>query len=391
MDNSPTALKSQFMLDPEITFLNHGSYGACPKPVFKAYQQYQRDLETHPVRFMQEKVYELLERSREALGDYINCHKEDVIFVHNPTHAVAHVIHNLDLQSGDEVLSTNLEYGSCDRMWVYDAEQRGYKYIQAEITLPVVDTDTFCKEFWNHASKNTRYIFISQITSSTGMILPIPEIMAEAKARGIGTIIDGAHVPAHIPLNIRELDPDYYTGALHKWLCCPKGNSFLYVKRKLQDGIQPMVKSWGWGEEYDAFKDSTQLPGESRFINVFQWQGTRDMSAFFTVPEAIKFQADYDWDDVRQRSMDTVRSIRDEVTAMTGLPKICPDDWLGQMATILFPSDNAVAFKETLYHDHGIEMPTMAPDGQSGFRVSINGYNTDADVDYLLKTLKTFL
>ncbi|MDP6755920.1 MAG: aminotransferase class V-fold PLP-dependent enzyme, partial [Candidatus Marinimicrobia bacterium] len=173
MKNDPQSLRPLFHLDPDIVFLNHGSYGACPKPVFKAYQQYQRDLETQPVRFMQEKVYELLERSREALGDYINCHKEDVIFVHNPTHAVANVIHNLDLQSGDEVLSTNLEYGSCDRMWVYDGAQRGYKYIQAEITLPVVDTDTFCKEFWNHASKNTRYIFISQITSSTGMILPI--------------------------------------------------------------------------------------------------------------------------------------------------------------------------------------------------------------------------
>lgn len=391
MKNDPQSVRPLFHLDPDIVFLNHGSYGACPKPVFEAYQQYQKDLEIHPVQFMQERVYELLEQSRSALGDYINCHKDDLVYIPNPTHAVGTIIHNVDLQPGDEVLSTNLEYGSCDRMWVYDAAQRGYSYIQANMTMPVVDKDSFCEEFWNHASERTKYIFISQITSSTGMILPIPEIMAEAKRRGIGTIIDGAHVPAHIPLDIKEMDPDYYTGALHKWLCCPKGNSFLYVKRELQDGIQPMVKSWGWGEEYDAFKDSTQLHGDSRFINVFQWQGTRDMAAFFTVPEAIQFQADHDWDSVRQRSVKTVRAIRDEVTAMTGLPKICPDDWLGQMATILFPSGDVAAFKESLYHDHRIEMPTMAPDGHSGFRVSINGYNSVADVDHLLKTLKTFL
>ena len=391
MDNSPTALKSQFMLDPEITFLNHGSYGACPKPVFEAYQQYQRDLEAHPVQFMQGTVYELLERSREALGNYINCHKEDVIFVQNPTHAVAHVIHNLDLQPGNEVLSTNLEYGSCDRMWVYDAEKRGYKYIQAQISMPVADKEAFLADFWSHASKNTRFIFISQITSSTGMILPLPEIIAEAKVRGVGTIIDGAHVPAHIPLDILNMDPDYYTGALHKWLCCPKGISFLYVKREHQDGIQPMVKSWGWGEEYEVFKDSIQLHGESRFINVFQWQGTRDMAAFFTVPEAIQFQSDYDWESVRRRCGEMIQSIRNEVTDMTGLPKICPDDWLGQMATILFPSNDSAAFKKSLYHDHRIEMPTMAPDGHSGFRVSINGYNSEQDVEHLLSTLKKFL
>lgn len=391
MNNSPKELKGQFMLDPEITFLNHGSYGACPKPVFEAYQQYQKDLEAHPVQFMQETVYELLEISRNALGNYINCSQEDIIFVQNPTNAVAHVIHNLDLEPEDQVLSTNLEYGSCDRMWVYDAKKRGYKYIQANISMPVINQENFLNDFWSHASENTRYIFISQITSSTGMILPIHEIIKEAKARGIGTIIDGAHVPAHVPLNIRELDPDYYTGALHKWLCCPKGISFLYVKAKRQEGIQPMVKSWGWGEEYEIFKDSTQLPGESRFINVFQWQGTRDMAAFFTVPAAIKFQLDYDWQSVGKRCRNMIQNIRNAVTDMTGLPKICPDDWLGQMATILFPSEDVAAFKKSLYYDYKIEMPTMAPEGHSGFRVSINGYNSDEDVDHLLSTLKKFL
>ena len=391
MDNSSDALRSKFILDREITFLNHGSYGSCPKPVFEAYQKYQTDLEIHPIKFMQEDVYRLLEISRESLSHYINCDKDDLIFVSNPTQAVGNVIHNISVNINDEILSTNLEYGACDRMWTYDSEQKGYKYIQAEITLPIEDKEIFLNEFWSFANDQTKYVFISQITSSTGMILPIPEIVAEAKKRGIKTIIDGAHVPAHIALNIKELDPDYYTGALHKWLCCPKGISFLYVKREHQEGIQPMLKSWGWGEEYEEFKSSTQLHSPSRFINVFQWQGTRDMSSFFTVPEAIRFQEEHDWDAVRSRCSNMVIEARNRITEITKLPKICPDNWLGQMATILFPIDDTVAFKKTLYNDYQIEIPVMAHNENTVFRISIQGYNSEADVDHLINSLEEFI
>ena len=388
MDNSPIALKSKFLLDPEITFLNHGSYGACPKPVFKVYQQYQKDLETHPVKFMQEDVYSLLKQSRESLSQYINCDKDDIIYVSNPTHAVGTIIHNISIKPGDEILSTNLEYGSCDRMWTYDAEQKGYKYIQADITLPIEDKETFLNEFWSFANEQTKYIFISQITSSTGMILPASEIVIEAKKRGIKTIIDGAHVPAHIALDIKELDPDYFTGALHKWLCCPKGISFLYVKKEHQEGIQPMVKSWGWGEEYDKFKSSTQLHSSSRFINVFQWQGTMDMSAFFTVPDAIKFQKEHDWNSVRSRCFNMIVEARNRIAEITKLPKICPDSWLGHMATILFPIDDTIAFKKSLYSDYQIEMPVMSHEEHTAFRISIQGYNSEDDIDHLVNSLE---
>ena len=391
MDNSSDALKSKFLLDPEITFLNHGSYGSCPKPVFEVYQKYQTDLESHPIKFMQEDVYKLLEISRESLSHYVNCDKDDLIFVTNPTQAVGTVIHNILINSNDEVLSTNLEYGSCDRMWTYDADQKGYKYIQAEINLPIEDKETFLNQFWSYASDQTKYVFISQITSTTGMILPIPEIVAEAKKRGIKTIIDGAHVPAHIPLDIKELDPDYYTGALHKWLCCPKGSSFLYVKKEKQVGIQPMLKSWGWGEEYEKFKSSVQLHSPSRFINVFQWQGTRDMSTFFTVPEAIQFQEEHDWDSVRSRSINMVIEARNRINEITKLPKICPDNWLGQMATILFPIDDTVAFKKTLYNDYQIEMPVMRHIEHTAFRISIQGYNNQEDIDHLINALEELI
>ena len=391
MNNSPDELRSKFLLDPEITFLNHGSYGACPKPVFESYQEYQRELEMRPVKFMQEDVYRLLEISRESLSQYINCDKDDLIYVSNPTHAVGTVIHNISIKAGDEVLSTNLEYGSCDRMWTYDSEQKGYKYIQADMTLPIESKEAFLNQFWSSANEKTKYIFISQITSSTGMILPIPEIVIEAKKRGIKTIIDGAHVPAHILLDIKELDPDYYTGALHKWLCCPKGISFLYVKKKYQEGIQPMVKSWGWGEEYEKFKSSIQSHSPSRFINVFQWQGTMDMSAFFTVPNAIQFQKEHDWNNVRSRCFDMIIEARNRITEMTKLPKICPDNWLGHMATILFPIDDTALFKKTLYNDYKIEIPVMSHKNHTAFRISIQGYNSEADVDHLINSLEELI
>jgi isopenicillin-N epimerase len=223
------------------------------------------------------------------------------------------------------------------------------------------------------------------------MILPIPDIVIEAKKRGIKTIIDGAHVPAHIPLDIKELDPDYYTGALHKWLCCPKGISFLYVKKEYQEGIQPMVKSWGWGEEYEKFKSSIQLHSPSRFINVFQWQGTTDMSAFFTVPEAIQFQNKYDWKTVRSRCFDMVIEARNRITDITKLPKICPDSWLGHMATILFPIEDTASFKKTLYNDYQIEIPVMSHKDNTAFRISVQGYNSEADIDHLINSLEELI
>ena len=266
-------------------------------------------------------------------------------------------------------------------MWFYESKKRDFSYIRSKVSFPIIDNESFCKEFWNNATERTKYIFISQITSSTGMILPIPEIVFEAKRRGIQTIIDGAHVPAHIDLDIKELDPDYYVGACHKWLCCPKGVSFLYVKKECQKNIQPQIMSWGWGEEYDEFKSSTQLNSSSRFINIFQWQGTRDMSAFLTVPTAIEFQNKYDWESVRDRCKKMIINARDEITELTSLPKICPDDWLGQMATILFPIDDVVKFKNTLYNDYHIEIPMMSPENHSGFRISLQGYNSESDVE----------
>lgn len=390
MNNDSKTIKNLFKLDPNITFLNHGSYGACPVPVFDDYQNWQEILENQPVKFFSNDLYNHLEQSRKYLSDYINCESDDIIYVPNPTYGVANVINNVTINNGENILTTNLEYGSCDRMWFYHSKKNNYEYLNSKITLPIINEESFCNEFWSNANTKTKYIFISHITSSTGMILPIPQLIKEAKKRGIKTIIDGAHVPAHIDLNIKDLDPDYYIGACHKWLCSPKGVSFLYVKKNLQKDIQPQVMSWGWGEEYEEFKNSTQHKTKSRFLNIFQWQGTRDMSAFLSVPSSIEFQKKYEWGEVRNRCKKMIVDARNEISLLTDLPKICPDNFLGQMSTILFPIRDHVKLKESL-SEKNIEIPTYHQDGHTAFRISIQGYNSNSDILYFIETLKALL
>ncbi|MBT4828046.1 MAG: aminotransferase class V-fold PLP-dependent enzyme, partial [Candidatus Marinimicrobia bacterium] len=228
-------MKGWFLLDPDITFLNHGSYGACSKPVFKEYQDWQQKLENQPVQFMTNQVYSAMEKSRESMSQFVECDEEELVFFQNPTTAVTNVIYNLDLKPGDEVLMSNHEYGALVRAWKMWGEKTGVNIIQQDISMPLTTKKNFIENFWTGVTDQTKVIFLSHITSSTALIFPIEKIIKLAKEQNILTIIDGAHVPAHIPLNIHELGCDFYTGACHKWLCAPKGSSFLFVKKEHQD------------------------------------------------------------------------------------------------------------------------------------------------------------
>ena len=389
--NDSKSLKPIFQINPDITFLNHGSYGACPRPVFENYQDWQHKIEQNPVQFMANDVYNDLEISRSTLGKYLNCHMNDIVYFPNPTHAVASIIDNIRINENEEVLSTDLEYGSCDRMWFYHSKKNKYNYNRVKINFPIIDKASFLENFWEGASDKTKYIFISHITSGTGMILPVQDIINEAKKRNIKTIIDGAHVPGQLPLDLNNLDADFYVGACHKWLCSPKGSSFLYVKRELQHDMEPYLKSWGWGEDYPEFVNSTQKKSPSRFQNIFQWQGTRDMSAFLAVPSAIKFHNDYNWLDVIARCKEMVIHARNTISDFTGLPKICPDNFLEQMATILIPHNNHIELKNTLYNDYNIEIPTYSKDNHVAIRISVQGYNDLEDINRLTTALKAII
>ena len=219
-------LKDQFFLDPDITFLNHGSFGACAKPVYEDLLNWQMQMEREPVKFFEDTIFDALKKSRQVLGNYINCPTDDLVYFPNPTTAINATARSLKLEPGDEVLSTNHIYGALDRTWKYICEKNGAEFVKADIAFPIQSKDEFLNSFFKAITSKTRVIFLSHITSMTAMIFPVEEVVEFARENNILSIIDGAHVPGHIPLNINTLNPDIYTGACHKWMCSPKGHPF---------------------------------------------------------------------------------------------------------------------------------------------------------------------
>ena len=228
------SLRSEFLLDPDIIFLNHGSFGATPRPVFESYQRWQRVLEREPVDFLGRKATELLRESRTVLADYLGAQVDNLVYVTNATTGINIVAHSLDLNPGDEVLSTDHEYGAMDRTWRFLSRKRGFKYVNYTISIPVTSQDEFVQQFWAQVTPATRVIYLSHITSPTAMILPIEAITQRAREAGILTVIDGAHAPGQIPLSLDAIGADFYVGNLHKWLCAPKGSAFLYARPEVQ-------------------------------------------------------------------------------------------------------------------------------------------------------------
>lgn len=368
-----------------MIFLNHGSFGATPRPVFEQYQAWQRELERQPVEFLGRRFASLMETARKSLAGYLGTHHENLVYVPNATVGLNIVARSLNLGEGDEVLASDHEYGALDRTWRFLANQQGYKYINHPLSLPVASIDSFVDQFWQAVTPRTRVIFLSHITSPTAVIFPIQQICTRARQAGILTVIDGAHAPGQIPLELDDLGADFYSGNLHKWLCAPKGAAFLYVRPEVQNLIQPLVVSWGFESEH---------PGPSRFVDLLEWVGTRDISAYLSVPAAIHFQNEHDWPALRQRCHLLARQARQEITALTGLPALYPDtaEWYAQMGTAqLPPQADLDTLKSRLYEEYRIEIPLINWNGYHLIRFSLQAYNTRADIDALLSALRQLL
>ena len=375
-------ISNQFILDPDITFLNHGSFGACPKPVFNDYQHWQKKLEYQPVLFSTEIVYEQLRQSRIALGDFVGCDEQDLIFFQNPTTAVSNIIFSLDLKSGDEILMSNHEYGALVRAWLKWGRRHQIKIVQQDVKLPVTTREHFIDNFWAGVTPHTKVIFLSQITSASALEFPVKSICELAKDKGILTIIDGAHVPGHLDLNINKLDCDFYTGACHKWLCAPKGTSFLYVKKEHQAWERPLIYSWG--------KDGDD-PESSEFLQDFQWQGTRDMAAFLALPKAIKFYQEYiDGEKLNCKKLILKTGI--ELARLFNTPSIYESaDWIHQMVSHPLPKNAPIDIKKRLWEEYRIEIPVFQWCDQRYIRVSCNIYNNTQQMEYLLNVLRSLI
>ena len=373
-------LKQQFLLRGDITFLNFGSFGACPIPVFETYQNFQRELEQEPVDFFLVKGPQYLSTSKAALSNYIKCNADDIVYVTNPSYGVNIIAKSLDLQPGDEVLTTNLEYGACDKTWKYYCAQKGAKYVRQKIRFPLESKEDFIEQFLRGITDKTKLIFISHITSSTGLRLPVEEICALAKERGILTFVDGAHAPGQIDLNLSTLGADIYTGACHKWMLTPKGSSFLYVSKRLQHLFDPLVISWG----YDSVS-----PSHSQFVDYHQMNGTRDYAAFLSIPAAISFMEENNWPAVSESCRKIVKDNADRFCKLLNATPLCPvgDDFIAQLYSITIKTDSPQKLHDTLYEKYKIQISVMPHEDKVYLRYSIQGFNCNEDLDKLYEAL----
>jgi isopenicillin-N epimerase len=373
-------MKSQFLLDNTITFLNHGSFGACPKPIFEEFQRLQLELEQDPVHFIQKKLPVYLKEAKKPLAKFIGCDAEDFFFTPNPTFAVNTIMRSLKLQKGDEILTTNHEYGAMDRTWNFYCKKSGAKYIRQEISLPIVCKEQIIEEFWKGYNENTKVIFINQISSSTALIFPVKEICDKAQQLGLITIVDGAHVPGHIDLNIQELNPDFYTGTLHKWMLAPKGSSFLYVKKEFQADIDPLVVSWGY---------ESLAPSDSQFLDYHEYHGTNDHSAYLCTPKVIEFLEQNNWKEKSKACKKIVLENYQRFCDLVGTQPICPisEEFLGQMASIPVRTEKPMELKELLYSKYKIQIPIMPLNDKIYMRYSMNVYNSQEDLEVLFRAI----
>jgi isopenicillin-N epimerase len=353
-------MRELFLLDPDVVYLNHGSFGACPRPVFERYQAWQRELELEPVRFMK-RLPDLLAKARAELGAFVGAPADDLSFVQNATTGVNIAARALDLQLGDEVLATNLEYGACDLAWQHVCDRVGARYICADVD-----------GLFDHVGERTRAVFVSHITSETALLLPVEEIVARARTAGLTTVVDGAHAVAQVDLDLAALGADFYGGNCHKWLCAPKGAGFLYVRPEWQERVDGPIVSWGYEEP-------------ATFVSRTARQGTRDPAAYLAVPDAIAFVRQHD---DRERCVALAREARRDLCSLLGTEPLAPEDQILQMASVRLPHADP-ELSQRLLDAHGIEIPTM--DGDELLRISVALYTEREDVDRLLAALPAAL
>lgn len=383
-------MRDHFLLEDNVIFLNHGSFGACPRPVFAAYQAWQQRLEAQPVRFLGREVWAHLAEARRVLADYLTTNvttsADNLVFVPNATFGVNVVARSLALGPGDEVLATDHEYGACDRTWQFLAQKRGFNYVRQPVPLDEMTAADLLEAVWDGVTPRTKLIFVSHISSATAVTFPIAAICARAREAGILTLVDGAHAPGQIDLDLTAVDADFYTGNCHKWLCAPKGAAFLYARPSVQSLIEPLVVSWGWGDE-------RQFTSGSDFVDYLGWQGTADPSAYLSVPDAIRFQAAHDWPVQRHGCHEMLCRALADLEAITGCASPYPNQSAyRQMAIVpLPPLTNLAQLKERLYNDYQIEIPCIEWNGRQFVRISVQAYNTVGDLEQLSTALYDLL
>lgn len=383
---SREALRDLFLLDPDLVFLNHGSFGACPRPVIEALQRWQLELERNPVEFLGRRSAALLAQARARLADALGAHGDDLVFVPNATTGVNVVARSLALRPGDEVLGTDHEYGACAAAWQFVCARRGASYRAVTIPLPF-EPASFVERMLAATSARTRAIFVSHVTSTTALLWPVAELCRAARERGITTVIDGAHAPGQIDLDLEAVGADHYAGNCHKWLCAPKGAGFLHARPQVQDALDATVVSWGYVAAAGGHTGFEAYTGRTTFERRLQWQGTRDIAAWLAVPAALDFLDAHDWPRRRERCHAMAVGLMHRVLRRNGLSAIAPDEAFAQMVPIPVRAHDPEALRRRLFERHRIEVPVTSHGDAVFVRVSVQAYNSEAELAVLERAL----
>lgn len=386
-------IASQFLLGEDVVFLNHGSFGACPRPVFEDYQKWQLLLERQPVAFLDpfRGLTALKRQSRTVLAAELGTDPDDVVCVTNATFGLNIVARSLDLQPGDEILTTDHEYAALEKTWAFVADRTGAVVRVVNVPLPLVSEPEFSEAILAAMTERTKVLFLSHITSPTALVFPIENVVKEARRRGIWTVIDGAHTLGHIPLDLQQMGVDFYSGNCHKWLLTPKGSAFLYVRRELQALVDPLVISHGWTPQTTQPGNIGPF-GNSGFIDAFEVQGTLDPAAWLTIPEAVAFRQHHDWPQVAKDCTELVQETAERLRRLTGLPALASPEFCAPlMVAMPVPDCDPQQLHDDLWEQYRIEIPVFSWQDRCIVRLSVQGYNTRSQMDILINGLSTLL
>ncbi len=376
-------LRSQWLLSDNITFLNHGSFGAVPRVVFEEQTNWRRRIEADPIELLGRRSEELIRTAKLSIGAFLGMREPDFGLVTNATGGVNAVLHSLTLRPGDELLTTTHVYNAVRQSMRLLAQRSGASINEIDLQLPIQSAEEIASAVLDAISPRTRLVMIDHITSPSALVFPVEQIIAGCKARGVEILVDGAHAPGMLPLNIEELQPTYYAGNLHKWTCAPKGSAFLWVHPDRQSNVHPLIISHNFKEP---------------LAREFAWQGTRDISAWLSIPKAIEFMSTLGWDNVMAHNHNLATWAQSMLCDAWNVNPISPleGQLLGSMATIPLPGalqamtePQCRDFQQDLYTNHKIEVPLLRLGNRQYTRPCCQVYNTPSEYEHLAKTIKT--
>lgn len=394
--SEPACAPALWLLDPQITFLNHGSFGSCPRVILDLQTELRERMEKAPVEFLARDLEPMLDQSRSALAEFVGAPPDDLVFVTNATTGINTVLRSLDWRPDDDLLVTNHEYNASRNALHFAAARAGARVVVAEVPFPVRAENEIVDAILEAVTSRTRLALLDHVTSQTGLVLPMERLVQALRERGVETLVDGAHAPGMIPLNLEKLGAAYYTGNCHKWLCSPKGAGFLYVRRDKQGPIRPLSISHG---------ANSPRTDRSRFLIEFGWTGTCDPSAYLCLPEALRYMGSLlkgGWPDVMRHNHLLAVKAREVICPALGIDAPCPPEMIGSLASFPIPNGSPGPVLSPLYADpvqeqlrlrHGIEVPVVPWPGPPRrlLRISAQLYNSLPQYERLAQALRAEL